>query len=319
MDRNDHFVKVYDWRGCAGVVYLLTALLFATSAAAQALHRGPAIAFNFSGAPTGVCFPNYVAIDDSNGDFYTCEKHGEEPGVWKKQGAGGPPGPQGPKGDTGDVGPAGPEGDKGDVGDTGLQGVKGDTGDTGTQGPQGNTGPQGPPGNDGAIGPKGDTGDTGLQGAKGDTGDVGPAGAKGDKGDKGDTGDQGPQGIQGPQGDTGAKGDKGDTGAQGPPGPGLSPGAVVLIVSGTCSTTLGAGWTEEASLNGKFVLGTVAAGSDIGGTGGVDSITATTSAANVGATKIGTTTSTATLKAHTHTVQFDNRPAFVKVIFCKKT
>lgn len=53
----------------------------------------------------------------------------------------------------------------------------------------------------------------------------------------------------------------------------IPPGAVLLIVSGTCGTTLGAGWTEEASLNGKFVLATVAANSDIGGTGGTDSIT----------------------------------------------
>lgn len=41
-----------------------------------------------------------------------------------------------------------------------------------------------------------------------------------------------------------------------------------MIVSGSCATTLGAGWTEVASLSGKFPLGTVATNADIGGTGG---------------------------------------------------
>lgn len=52
-------------------------------------------------------------------------------------------------------------------------------------------------------------------------------------------------------------------------GASLPTGAIVLIVSGTCPT----GFTQETSLNGKFVLGTVAANADIGTTGGQDTVT----------------------------------------------
>lgn len=54
---------------------------------------------------------------------------------------------------------------------------------------------------------------------------------------------------------------------------GAPAGAVVMIVAGTCATTLGAGWAEETTLNGKFLLGTLEAAADIGGTGGADSVT----------------------------------------------
>lgn len=168
------------------------------------------------------------------------------------------------------------------------------------------------------------------------------------------------------------------------PSGGVPTGAVVLIVTGTCSTTLGAGWAEETTLNGKFALGTLAASSDIGNTGGNDNITpagtnsaptftgdaltshthtytevpnhvhvqnvntGTTGGSNgygvdtstngSGATAIstanptggvatGTTagpsvtltpSGTVSTPAFTGT-QFDNRSAFVKVIFCKKS
>ncbi len=164
-------------------------------------------------------------------------------------------------------------------------------------------------------------------------------------------------------------------------------GAVVLIVSGSCSSTLGAGWSEVSSLNGKFVLGTVAANGDIAAGGGSDSITPagsvsqpaftgtpftevishthavnitdpghahgqqvrnTSTAGTAGAqgantannaaagttvsatTGISATTSApaggvssitpaGTVSQPTFTgTQFDNRPAFVKVIFCRK-
>ena len=50
-------------------------------------------------------------------------------------------------------------------------------------------------------------------------------------------------------------------------------GAVVLVISGSCATTLGAGWSEVSSLSGKFVLGTAAASGDIASAGGSDTIT----------------------------------------------
>jgi len=56
-------------------------------------------------------------------------------------------------------------------------------------------------------------------------------------------------------------------------GAGVPSGAVVMIVSGSCSATLGSGWSEETSLSGKFALGTAAANGDIASTGGSDSVT----------------------------------------------
>ena len=138
-------------------------------------------------------------------------------------------------------------------------------------------------------------------------------------------------------------------------GGGLPAGAVVLIVSGSCASTLGAGWAEETSLNGKFVLGTVDASADIGGTGGQDTVTAvlnhthpvtdpghthitqrypTTTGGSSGFTadtSMSGTLADNTLPTKTATTgittenpvggvaSIDNRPAFVKVIFCRKT
>lgn len=144
----------------------------------------------------------------------------------------------------------------------GLQGPSGPAGPAGAQGPTGPQGPQGPAGAPGATGPQGPQGLTGNTGLTGSTGPQGPQGIQGLPGNDGATGPQGIQGIQGPQG---------------PAGPGLPAGAVVLIVSGSCSTTLGTGWAEETSLNGKFVLGTLDANGDIAGTGGANSVTPTIS------------------------------------------
>lgn len=52
-------------------------------------------------------------------------------------------------------------------------------------------------------------------------------------------------------------------------GGGVPAGSVVMIKSGTCS----AGWTEDTSLNGKTLVGTLAANGDVGSTGGSDDIT----------------------------------------------
>ncbi len=87
--------------------------------------------------------------------------------------------------------------------------------------------------------------------------------------------------------------------AGGPGGDPFPTGGIILILSGSCP----AGFAEEAGLSGKFVLGTVAANGDIGTTGGSDAITP--------AGSVSQPTFTGT--------EFDNRPAFAKVIFCKKS
>lgn len=52
---------------------------------------------------------------------------------------------------------------------------------------------------------------------------------------------------------------------------GLSSGTIILKLSGTCGT----GFTEVSALNGKTLIGTVAANGDVGTTGGADTITPT--------------------------------------------
>lgn len=48
-------------------------------------------------------------------------------------------------------------------------------------------------------------------------------------------------------------------------------GALLMIVSGSCPT----GYTESASMNGRTVIGTLAANANVGTTGGADSVTPT--------------------------------------------
>ena len=55
------------------------------------------------------------------------------------------------------------------------------------------------------------------------------------------------------------------------------PGGIVFIDTGTCP----AGWTEVSGLNGRTVMGTVAANGNVGGTGGSDSVTPTFTGASV--------------------------------------
>jgi hypothetical protein len=104
------------------------------------------------------------------------------------------------------------------------------------------------------------------------------------------------------------------------PAGGLPSGVIMFIDSGTCP----AGWTEVTAFNGKTIFGTLAANSDVGGTGGSDTITpagtngaltftgtalgthfhgAGTYAADssTGASKRGTTNDTLT-QSHGHTI-----------------
>lgn len=137
-------------------------------------------------------------------------------------------------------------------------------------------------------------------------------------------------------------------------GGGLDAGLIVMSLAACPS-----GYAEETSLNGKFVLGTLNGNGDVTGTGGSDSITdiidhthavnvndpghthltqryptttggssgftidtsmSGTLADNTLPTKSGTTGITATTSNPSGGVaSIDNRPAFVKVIFCKKS
>lgn len=117
-------------------------------------------------------------------------------------------------------------------------------------------------------------------------------------------------------------------------------GLVTLIYSGTCPT----GWTEVSELNGKTLIGTISANKDVGTTGGNDTITSVINHSHTLATGTGTTgnfsqvigtvdtssggnggtptqTSLGTLTSSTvnGVASIDNRSAFVKVIFCRKT
>jgi hypothetical protein len=137
-------------------------------------------------------------------------------------------------------------------------------------------------------------------------------------------------------------------------GGGLAAGEIIIKLSGTCST----GFEEATELNGRTLIGTLAANGDVGTTGGSDSITQVLQhthtvtvtdpghahAMNVGATDdtaapfdradAGTnasgaqaTTATggnftgvtaATANPAGSVASIDNRSAFIKVLFCRK-
>ena len=94
----------------------------------------------------------------------------------------------------------------------------------------------------------------------------------------------------------------GDLGAQS----GLSAGDVVIRFSGTC----GAGFTEVAAADGKFLRGTVDANLDVGGTGGSDTATPSAHAGTAVSAHAGSavdahaahTHDYTTVLNHTHTV-----------------
>lgn len=106
----------------------------------------------------------------------------------------------------------------------------------------------------------------------------------------------------------------------------IAPGQITLIISGVCPF----GFSEVVALNGKTVIGTLAANHDVGTTGGSDTIMPAGTVAPIAATATaGLKTPTAAVQnvaseAHTHPapafsgIPFDNRSAFVKVIFCAK-
>lgn len=81
-------------------------------------------------------------------------------------------------------------------------------------------------------------------------------------------------------------------------------GTTVMTLNSAC----GAGWTEVSALSGKFALGTVAANSDVGTTGGAATQTFTT-AGNVSLLGIGT--------ALTGPSSINLSPPYAKVIFCQ--
>ncbi len=129
------------------------------------------------------------------------------------------------------------------------------------------------------------------------------------------------------------------------------PGGIVFIDTGTCP----AGWTEVSGLNGRTVMGTVAANGNVGGTGGSDSVTPTFTGASVTSSAVSAGTPAGTISAlttgadssttggvakavaqtptftgaalgtHTHTTTatgtisaVDTRSAFTRLIGCRK-
>lgn len=73
-------------------------------------------------------------------------------------------------------------------------------------------------------------------------------------------------------------------------------GAIILILSGTCPT----GFTEVTALSGKFLLGTVAANSNVGTTGGNATITPSGTNSTVSFTPAGTNSTTSFTPAGTN-------------------
>lgn len=88
------------------------------------------------------------------------------------------------------------------------------------------------------------------------------------------------------------------TGAGGA-GASLPAGAIVLIVAGTCPS----GFAEETALNGKTLLGTLAAGGDVGTTGGSDTLTPSGTVSSISAVINHTHAVSVTDPGHTHVQQ----------------
>lgn len=132
---------------------------------------------------------------------------------------------------------------------------------------------------------------------------------------------------------------------------GVPAGSILLIASGACPT----GYAEETALNGKTLVGTLAANADIGTTGGSDTITSvlnhthpvtdpghahvenqnsattgsltgwgardtsTNTQAATGYSTESATTGVTTTNPAGGVASIDNRSAFTRVIFCRKT
>lgn len=101
---------------------------------------------------------------------------------------------------------------------------------------------------------------------------------------------------------------------------GVAPGSVMIMIAGTC----GSGYSEVPGLAGRMLIGTVAANGDVGTTGGFDSVTP--EGTNNGCTTVRVTKNSggdaivcSPQFAPTFTgTTFDNRSAYMKVIFCRK-
>jgi hypothetical protein len=156
---------------------------------------------------------------------------------------------------VGATGPTGPQGATGIQGNIGATGASGIQGEIGATGIQGNIGATGVAGTNGATGASGLTGATGIQGNIGATGVAGTNGATG------------ASGLTGPQGEIGATGVAGINGATGPAG-----------ATGAFSNTL------TSDIDG--------AGFGISNIGFV-SVTGNVTSANVFATRLSGTLSTA--------------------------
>ena len=78
-------------------------------------------------------------------------------------------------------------------------------------------------------------------------------------------------------------------------GEGVPAGSILLIKSGTCP----AGYEEDTDLNGRTVIGTLAANGNVGTTGGADSITPSAHAGTAVSAHAGT--AVADHPSHTHT------------------
>lgn len=79
---------------------------------------------------------------------------------------------------------------------------------------------------------------------------------------------------------------------------GVPTGGILFVDTGTCP----AGFAEVAGLNGRTLLGTIAANMDVGGTGGSDSITPTTNSISLTAAAQTISGNTADESSHTHSV-----------------
>lgn len=86
-----------------------------------------------------------------------------------------------------------------------------------------------------------------------------------------------------------------DQGGEGSGGEGIPAGSILFIKSGSCPT----GFTEESDLNGKTLVGTLAANSNVGTTGGSDTITPSAHAGSAVSAHAGT--AVADHASHTHT------------------
>lgn len=81
-------------------------------------------------------------------------------------------------------------------------------------------------------------------------------------------------------------------------GGGLPSGAIILIISGTCPS----GYAEETNLNGRTLIGTLAANADVGTTGGADTVTPSAHTGAAVGDHVSHTHTYTDVIAHTHVI-----------------